>query len=483
MIGRPLRSAVIGVAVGVVIASVGGIGVAPAKAPIPTVTMTLKATPNPAALLTSVLFTGTIAPSSGSPRDVRVHMESTGGFDGGTCQPAANCSVPSFRPEWTFPVLSSKVTITFDTPAKPGRTVYLYLDSDGVGCTGTCPPSVVLGIPNVTVRATYTAGVPAVAGATLRVTVSASADARPIEGVLVLGLPSGVDPPSVLPPGAIYSAPSHQVENVLTLDPAAAYTLDVVINAPDGSTLTFFPYFSPTHSGPTIDAQNLVVRVGPDSTRPTASAPTKSLVAGTALSGGKVPVRVAWSGTDAFSGIERFEFIERVDAAPWSSPAPMTSTTTYRGLWPGHGYRFAVRAVDHAGNVGAWAYGPPFRVDAYSESAAGNRYAGRWVLASSTAYRGGKVKASSSAGAQLTRTFTGSSIAWLSLRGPTRGKARVYVNGSLIATVDLHSASTQPQRLVFTRTWSTPVTRTIVIRVLGTSGRPRVDIDGLIVLR
>jgi hypothetical protein len=482
---RLLLGLVVGLALSISAASPTNLFVRSAQAAVPTVTMTLKASPNPAALLTSVLLTGTIAPSSGIPRDVRVHMEMTpGGFDGGTCQPASNCTISSFRPHWVFPSLTGKVTVTFETPAKPGRTVRFYLDSDGVGCTGTCPPSVVLGIPNVTVRATYTAGTSVIAGTTLHITVAASSNASPIEGVLVVGIPSGVDPPTNLPPGAVYSPPpSSQVEKVVTLAPTSQYSFDVVVNAANGSTLTFFPYFSATHSGPTVDAQNLVIKVGPDTTRPTTSAPTKSLVSGTAMSGSRVPVRLTWTGADAFSGVERFELIQRTDSGAWSSPVALTTTAVYRYLTPGHSYRFAVRAIDHAGNIGAYAYGSTFRLTSYSESNAANRYSGRWTLVSHAAYLGGKARASSSAGAQLTRTFTGSSIAWLSLRAATRGKARVYINGSLVATIDLYASTTQPRRLVFTRSWSTSATRTIVIRVLGTTGRPRVDIDGLLVLR
>jgi hypothetical protein len=79
--------------------------------------------------------------------------------------------------------------------------------------------------------------------------------------------------------------------------------------------------------------------------------------------------------------------------------------------------------------------------------------------------------------------LTGRSVAWVSLKAPTRGKAGVYVNGRLVATVDLSTATWQPQRFVWTRTWATVATRTIDIRVLGTAGRPRVDIDGFVVIR
>jgi hypothetical protein len=62
-------------------------------------------------------------------------------------------------------------------------------------------------------------------------------------------------------------------------------------------------------------------------------------------------------------------------------------------------------------------------------------------------------------------------------RGPTRGKAEVFVNGTKVATVDLSASSYQNQRVVWSMSWSSVATRTVTIRVVGTSGRPWVDLD------
>ena len=57
----------------------------------------------------------------------------------------------------------------------------------------------------------------------------------------------------------------------------------------------------------------------------------------------------------------------------------------------------------------------------------------------------------------------------------------MYVNGVLKATIDLYAPTYQNQRVVWAANWSTSATRTISIRVLGTSGRPRVEIDTIVV--
>lgn len=475
------------VSVAVLMTSVVATGAAsPTDAADPTVTMTLSVAPNPAAFMSSIVLTGTVAPSSGSPQNVRVHMEQTDGvWNGGTCTPVEVCSVGASWVEWSLPSVTSKITVTFETGAQPGATWRFYDDTDGVGCTGTCPPSVKLGVPHVVASATYTPTTPVIAGTTLHITPKAVSNVDSLSGYMIVSVPSGVDPPTNLPPGAVWNPVGSQVEMFQTLTPSGEFTFDVLVNAPNGSTLTFHPFFIDSAPGSTESSQPLAIKVGPDSTPPVTTPPTQSFATNTALSSGRLPVRLAWTGSDAFSGVDRYELRQQTDGGAWAAPVSMGAVTaTYRYLRHGHTYRFGVRAIDRAGNVSVWKYGSTFRLDGYSESSAANRYAGTWTLSSSaTAYWGGKAKSSSRVGAQLSRSFTGRTIAWLGLRGPTRGKARVYINGTLVATVDLYASTNQPQRIVFTRTWSTSATRSIVVRVVGTAGRPRVDIDGLFVIR
>jgi len=68
-------------------------------------------------------------------------------------------------------------------------------------------------------------------------------------------------------------------------------------------------------------------------------------------------------------------------------------------------------------------------------------------------------------------------------RGTARGVARIFVGGALFKTVDLRRSPTQPRAVVWQQTWSSSVARTVKVVVSGTSGRPRVDLDALIVVR
>lgn len=87
------------------------------------------------------------------------------------------------------------------------------------------------------------------------------------------------------------------------------------------------------------------------------------------------------------------------------------------------------------------------------------------------------------AGASATLRFTGLSAAWRGPVGPTRGQAKIYVDGVYRKTVDLYNSTFVASRSLYTATFATNATRTLKIVVSGTSGRPVVAIDAFIVKR
>ena len=95
---------------------------------------------------------------------------------------------------------------------------------------------------------------------------------------------------------------------------------------------------------------------------------------------------------------------------------------------------------------------------------------------SAPSYLRGRDRYASAAGPTATFRTARRASAGLATIGPTRGSARVYVNGVLVKTVSLHATTTASRRLVFRITWSAAASRTIVIRVVGTAGHPRVDL-------
>jgi hypothetical protein len=59
----------------------------------------------------------------------------------------------------------------------------------------------------------------------------------------------------------------------------------------------------------------------------------------------------------------------------------------------------------------------------------------------------------------------------------------VYIDGVKVLTVDTYASTAQARRIVWSMTWPTSATRTILIRVAGTANRPAVSLDGLIITR
>jgi len=113
-----------------------------------------------------------------------------------------------------------------------------------------------------------------------------------------------------------------------------------------------------------------------------------------------------------------------------------------------------------------------------SETSAAIAYHFTWSTASYASYSGGRVKYATRAGASATVTFSGKGIAWIGPVGPTRGTARVYIDGKAVATVDLRRSTFQARKLVFSKALADgPHTMKIVVT---SSGRP-VAIDNLIV--
>jgi hypothetical protein len=153
-----------------------------------------------------------------------------------------------------------------------------------------------------------------------------------------------------------------------------------------------------------------------------------------------------------------------------------------REVVPRHTYALQLRARDPAGNWSPWveseAFAPLLSQDtspSLGRSAGWTRYTRTWMS-------GGTALYSKTRGAWVTRTFTGRAIALVASQGPARGKAKLYVDGTLAATVDLRRSSSRHRVVVFSRSWASVGRHTLKLVVLGTSGRPRVDVDAFVIV-
>ena len=196
-----------------------------------------------------------------------------------------------------------------------------------------------------------------------------------------------------------------------------------------------------------------------------------------------VPVRITWAASTDNIGVASYHLQRSIDGGAYRDGRhPLTNGYSIDLSNSAHNYRFRVRAFDGV-NYSAFRTGPTFRTISYSESSTAVKYSGTWGLSTSPVYVGGKARVGSVAGRSATLAFNGNRVAWLSRTGPTYGSARVYIDGSLVKTVNLNAATVTDRKMVFVRSWAAVGNHTIRIVVVGTSGHPGVVLDQIFVLR
>ena len=182
-----------------------------------------------------------------------------------------------------------------------------------------------------------------------------------------------------------------------------------------------------------------------DTTAPVVQAPTQNLNANFQLNS-TVPVRIQWSATDA-DGIASYELQQSTNGGPFTDVAlpSATAKSVTPKLGVGNTYAFRVRAKDNAGNLSGWKAGPTFKVKVFQENSSAVAYTGAWSTQNITNASGGTLKYASAAGASasLTSISNALNVAWIAHKAADRGKAEVWVDGTLANTVDLYSSTLQ----------------------------------------
>ena len=102
------------------------------------------------------------------------------------------------------------------------------------------------------------------------------------------------------------------------------------------------------------------------------------------------------------------------------------------------------------------------------ESSASISYAGAWDRENvDRAWSGVAAAVSTQALARVTFTFTGTGVSWIGFKGPQAGRARVFLDGTLVATIDAYALAEQLQAVLFTRSGLTEAPHTLAIEVTG----------------
>ena len=118
-------------------------------------------------------------------------------------------------------------------------------------------------------------------------------------------------------------------------------------------------------------------------------------------------------------------------------------------------------------------------VAVYQEGHRKISYRGDWDAAYYSSYLGGKARATDDVGASARLEFKGAAVSWVGPVGPTRGKARVWVDGVLVRTVSTYASSFRPTRVLFKMSWDRVGRHRIAVVSMGTDGHPTLAVEAL----
>ena len=176
---------------------------------------------------------------------------------------------------------------------------------------------------------------------------------------------------------------------------------------------------------------------------PVASAPVTDALPGAVIGATTFRSRLTWAAaTDPTSPIAGYEIQRSVDGGAWSPTTAVGATT--RSLTPihafGHAYRYRVRARDTVGTWSAWVEGATTIPRLVENSSTSVAYRGSWVRYAYRYASGGTSHYAVAAGASAKVTFTGRAVGFVTAVGPTRGSARIYVDGVYRGIISLRAA-------------------------------------------
>jgi beta propeller repeat protein len=195
--------------------------------------------------------------------------------------------------------------------------------------------------------------------------------------------------------------------------------------------------------------------------------------------------KVSWSGSDPLpqSGIAAYDVEYKVGPnGTWTNWKSNTTAKSadFKLAKAGNTYYFRAKSKDNAGNESVWSTIKKTIVPYDNNSLIASRSGfGSTAKSLSSGFYLGTTRYSTKKGDKITYRFTGKSVALIGPKASSRSKAKIYINGNYVKTIDAYSSTLKHRQVLFSKTWSSSGTRTITIENLGTAGRTRFDVDGL----
>ena len=196
------------------------------------------------------------------------------------------------------------------------------------------------------------------------------------------------------------------------------------------------------------------------------------------------PVTFSWSASD-LSGIVAYAVFIKTDGGRfvYQDAVGRTATQYTFALSIGHSYQVAVAAKDgsNAGNWSAISYSARVTPTVVDDTAF--TVGAPWVRHSLSEAFGGSYIGAADPGAFVKKTFTGTDIALIAVKGSNAGRATVYCDGSSSAVGDFYSASILTREIAAFCHFPQSGQHTMQVVNEGTQGRPQLFVDAFAVLQ
>ncbi|HEX5826829.1 MAG TPA: hypothetical protein VFY23_04860 [Candidatus Limnocylindrales bacterium] len=210
-----------------------------------------------------------------------------------------------------------------------------------------------------------------------------------------------------------------------------------------------------------------------DRSKPTATTPMAVPQVGRSLDGTLIPTKIYWStaADSGGAGVKRYDVGRSTDGGSTWTTLGTTQKTNFPYLQASSGtVIYRVRTVDWANNKSAWRATPTFRPRLAQETSSAATFSSGWSSVADPIYSGGSARVSSKSGAAVRYTFSGRGISFVTSTGTGYGIAKIYLDGTLVKTLDLSTLGDHDVRIVYAKRFSSYGTH--VIRVVTGSAAP-----------
>ncbi|HEV8546400.1 MAG TPA: S8 family serine peptidase [Candidatus Limnocylindrales bacterium] len=196
-----------------------------------------------------------------------------------------------------------------------------------------------------------------------------------------------------------------------------------------------------------------------------------------------IPARITWpAATDPSTAITAYQVQGSADGGAWGTTTSFgaTARSTAATQTLGHSYQYRVRARDSVGNWSSWAAGAAAASRLVQDGSSSITYKGTWKRSTYANASGGATHYATAVGASARTTFSGRAIALVAPIGPTRGSAKIWVDGVYRGTVSFRNSTGRSRVIMYSTAFPSVALHTIELRL---SGNGRVDVDAFVIFR